>query len=291
MDESCDDGPSGIFVVGGLVARGVPLFELERKWEKLRKRPDIDIGYFKAVECKNGRGEFKKFVTTPGHLTKAEHDKLDRISREFLSLITKEKYIICQGVGVPQSDFYHVIQDPKARAVLGDNPYRLAYDFAIIQCAWMMKQLEQDVKTKTENVAFGGWSREIVSYAFDKHQQYSNRTVQAYESLKLANPVAAQYTGTLESKDDKEVQVLQAADAIAFEIRRVLNREFGTNTAVRNQFLDLAGQRKVAIISHTTKDQLMYLAANHEPGEPFKLDKLMERELSENIEFSFVKDR
>lgn len=290
MDESCDDGPSGVFVVGGLVARGVPLFELERTWEILRKRPDIDIAYFKAVECKNGRGEFKKFVTKPGKPTPTEHEKLDAISREFLALITKEKYIICQGVGVPQPEFYEVIQDPKARAILGDNPYRLAYDFAIIQCAWMMKQLEQDVKTARENTAFGGWLRDIVSYVCDEHQQYSRRTAQAYANLKAANPVAAQYMGTFESKDDKEIQVLQAADAVAFEIRRVLNLEFGTNTAVRVQFLDLAGERKVAIISHTIKDQLLHLVANHEPGEPFKLDELMERQLTENIEFSFLKE-
>ena len=63
---------------------------------------------------------------------------------------------------------------------------------------------------------------------------------------------------------------------------RVLNLEFGTNTAVRVQLLDLAGKRKVAIISHTIKDQLLHLVSNHEPGEPFKLDELMERQLTED---------
>ena len=60
LDESFDEGGTGVFVVGGLLMRGVPSFELERKWEKLRKRPDIT--YFKASECKNGRGEFAEFV-------------------------------------------------------------------------------------------------------------------------------------------------------------------------------------------------------------------------------------
>jgi|SRR2546422_3445290 len=49
MDESCDDPGTGVFVVGGLLARGVQSFELERKWESLRKHPDIDIAYFKAI--------------------------------------------------------------------------------------------------------------------------------------------------------------------------------------------------------------------------------------------------
>jgi len=49
MDESFDSKQSGVFVVGGLLGQGVPFFELERRWEALRKRPDIDIQYFKAV--------------------------------------------------------------------------------------------------------------------------------------------------------------------------------------------------------------------------------------------------
>jgi len=135
MDESCDDQGKGVFGVGGLPRRGVPSFELERKWEKLRKHPDIDIAYFKASECKNGRGQFAKFVAIPGKPTPTEYQRLDSISREFLSLIPKEEHIVVQGVGVVQADFYEVIQDPTARAILGDSPYRLAYDFAMIQCA------------------------------------------------------------------------------------------------------------------------------------------------------------
>ncbi len=111
MDESCDDPGTGVFVVGGLLARGVPLFELERKWEKLRKHPDIDIAYFKASDCKNSRGEFAKFVAVPGKPSHEEHQKLDSISREFLSLIPNEKYIVVQGVGIVQTEFYEVIQD------------------------------------------------------------------------------------------------------------------------------------------------------------------------------------
>src|SRR5258708_29762885 len=135
MGESCDDPGTGVFVVGGLLTRGVPSFELERKWEKLRKRPDIDIAYFKASDCKNGRGEFAKFVAVPGSPTPTEHQILDSISREFLSLIPQEEYIVVQGVGIVQTEFYDVIQDTTARAILGDDPYRLAYDFAMIQCA------------------------------------------------------------------------------------------------------------------------------------------------------------
>jgi len=288
MDESCDDPGTGVFVVGGLLTRGVSPFELERKWENLRKRPDIDIAYFKASECKNGRGEFEKFVKVPGSPSFTEHQKLDSISREFLSLIPKEQYIVVQGIGIVQSEFYYVIQDTNARAILGDNPYRLAYDFAMIRCARAMKQLEKEIKKQKENVAFGSW-RDRVSFVCDENEQYSRRADEAFRNLKLTNPNAAQYMGTFESADDKKVGVLQAADAVVFEIRRVLNRELGNYSALREQFRDLAGPGKVFLITHTTKDQLLHIVAHHRPGEPFKLDDIMEQQLPpENIKFSFL---
>jgi hypothetical protein len=288
MDESCDEQGTGVFVVGGLLTRGVPSFELERKWEKLRKRSDINISYFKASECKSGRGEFAKFVATPGSPTLAEHQRLDSISREFLSLIPKEEHIVVQGIGVPQAEFKQIIQDTNARAVLGDSPYRLAYDFAMIQCAWTMKQLEEDIKKKKENVAFGGTSRDYVAFICDQHEQHSRLAKEAFSNLKLTNPNAAQYMGTFDSADDKHVEVLQAADAVAFEIRRVLNLSMGNYSAVRSQFRDLVDPGKVFLITHTTKDQLLHIVAHHKPGEPFKLDELMELQLTENVKFPFL---
>jgi hypothetical protein len=288
MDESCDEPGKGVFVVGGLLMRGVPSFELERKWAKLRKRSDIEITYFKASECKNGRGQFAKFVATPGKPTETEHQKLDAICREFLSLIPKEEHIVIQGVGVVQTDFYEVIQDPTARAILGDSPYRLAYDFAMIQCAWAMKQREQEVRKDKANLAFGGSSRDYVSFVCDEHEEYSRLANEAFRNLKQTNPIAATYMGEFESADDKQVEVLQAADAVAFEIRRVLNLALGNHSALRAQFRDLSHPGKVFLITHTTKDQLLHLVAHHKPGDPFKLDDIMEQQIAENVRFSFL---
>src|SRR5216684_4069562 len=87
MDESFDYNKTGTFV-GGILGRGVPIFEVERRWEGLLKRPDIDIAYFKASECHNGLGPFKKFVSDPKNITPDERLRLDSISHEFLKLIT-----------------------------------------------------------------------------------------------------------------------------------------------------------------------------------------------------------
>lgn len=287
MDESLDNAGTGLFVVGGLMARGPALFELDRKWEKLCKRSDIAIAYFRAIECKNGRGEFAKFVAEPGKPTASEHERLDAISQEFLSLIPQEQNVVVHGVGVVQSDFYDVIKDANARAILGDSPYRLAYDLAMIQCAWLMKQLETSIQQdKEKRHAFGPSDRVHVSFVCDEHEQYSPLAEEAYRNLKRTNPNAAQYMATFTSGDDKVLPVLQAADSVAFEMRRALNVALGMGYKVlRKQFSILADPRKVALITHTTKENLMQIVAGHKPGDPFNFDDIMQAELPDSIKF------
>jgi hypothetical protein len=281
MDESFDMRHEGVFVVGGFLGRGVPIFELARNWERLRKRPDIDIQYFKASQCERGTGEFRKFVPDPQNITPTERSKLDSISHEFLNLITHpvpldpKSYLCVQGVGVVQKDFYEVIQDTKARAILGASPYRLAYDFAMIQCAWAMKELEKSHK------------KEYVSFVCDEDEEHSLLAHEAYENLKNTNPHAAEYMATFSTGKARVCDRLQAADASAFEVRRALNLSLGQWPGrLRQQFNVLADATTVFLITHSTKDQLLHIVNTHEPGEPFKLDALMDLQINENIKIS-----
>jgi hypothetical protein len=278
MDESFDYKQTGTFVVGGILGRGVPIFELERRWEKLLRRPDIDIPYFKASECHNGLGPFAKFVSDPKSITATERKRLDSISHEFLSLIANpvaydEKHYLCvHGAGVIQEDFYDVIKDDNARAILGPSPYRLAYNFAMINCAWAMKELGDG------GTGYG------VSFICDEHEQYSPHAQEAFQNLKATNPNAGQYMTTFASADEKDCAPLQAADAGVFEVRRALNLALKKRDGeLRSQFSLLADASAMFLITHSNKEQLEHLVANHEPGEPYRLDSLMEMNLGENI--------
>jgi hypothetical protein len=209
LDESFDTAKAGLFVVGGLMGRGVAVFELERRWERLRKRKDIDIAYYKASDCEAGKGEFAKLVRDPKNITPEERGRLTAINQEFIALIPRsDAPLVAFGVGIIQKDFYDIIQDTNARAILGDNPYRLAYDFAMIQCAWAMKELS---------------TGDSVAFVCDEHEKYSPLALEAYHGLKLNNPVAEKYLGSFSVGDDKECEPLQAADAVVFEIRRALS--------------------------------------------------------------------
>lgn len=203
MDESFDM-KSGIFSVGGLLGRGVAFFELERRWEKLCRRPDINVAYFKASECERGSKQFARFVATPEKPTPAEQLKLGSISLEFLHTIATgsfdKSYLIAAGIGIVQDDFYDVTRkDPRARAILGNSPYRLAYDFAMIQAAWAMKELGKEY---------------IVSFVCDENEEHGQLAHEAFRRLRDQNPSASQYMGTYNTADDKICLPLQAADAV-----------------------------------------------------------------------------
>jgi hypothetical protein len=294
MDESFDPKGKGVFAVGGILGRGVPFFELERRWEKLLKRPDIDLEYFKASECERGNKQFSKFVINPDKITPTERAKLDSISHEFLDLIIHPvlyddmSYLCIQGVGVVQEDFYEVIKDDKARAILGNSPYRLAYDFAMIQCAWAMKELEKGIKLDKQKTMDISPSRTYVSFVCDEDEEHSHLAPEEYQKLKTTNPAAAAYMATFSSAKDTMCAPLQAADAAIFEVRRALNLALKQwPGAVRKQFNLLANSNVMFLITHAKKEQLIHIVETHKAGEPFRLDTLMAMEVNENIKLSF----
>jgi hypothetical protein len=165
LDESFDMKSAGLFAVGGLIGQGPALFELDRKWEKLCKRHGI--GYFKASECEHGRGEFKKYVKIQGTPRPEEKKALNAFSEQFIRLILAEQ-VVCHGITVNQSEFYDAIKDPANKAILRDSPYRLAYDLAMVQCAWMMKTLQKDL---SETSLLGTRIKNPhVSFVCDEHE-------------------------------------------------------------------------------------------------------------------------
>ncbi|NDQ56985.1 MAG: DUF3800 domain-containing protein [Acidipila sp.] len=293
MDESFDMTPGGVFVVGGLLGRGVPLFELERRWEVLRNRSDIGIGYFKASECERGTKQFAKFVVDPRNITGAERLKLDSINQEFLNLITApvafddQPYLCVQGVGVVQKDFYDAIRKRNARAILGNSPYRLAYDLAMIQCAWAMKVLESDVKSEKLKRMDTSSAKDCVSFVCDEDEEHAPLANKAYRNLKQTNPNAAEYMATFSTANDKDCEPLQAADLAAFEVRRALGLSLGLwEGPLRKQFNTLAKKQIMFLITRADKAQLAHIVSTHKPGEPFKLDALMEMQITENIKIT-----
>jgi hypothetical protein len=281
LDESIDKKRQGIFAVGGIMGRGPATFELDRKWGKLLQRPEIDIEYFKASECEIGTGQFKKFVKIDRRPTPEEEVRLQEISHEFISLITSE-HVVAHGIGVIQTDFYEVIQDPYALSVLGEDPFQLAYDLAIVQCARMMKYVEREEVKKAK---FGERVRPTyVSFLRDDHEQYAPLAQDRYMNLKGKNPEAARYMATHTIGDDKKLCILQAADAAVYEVRRALHiAHEQRREPLRGQFKLFRDSKRMAMIQTANKQNLLNTVSLHQPGEPFNLTDIMETEYDDDI--------
>ncbi len=283
LDESFDMRKAGFFVVGGLIGRGEPLFELARKWEALLCRPDLALEYYKASECELGTGQFVKFVKENRRPTPEETAHLGKISNEFISLIVKEQ-VVAFGIGVIQQDFYEVIKDSYAHSVLGDDPFQLAYDLAMVQGAWISKQTEKNQK----EIAPYGYrvQRDYVSFVRDDHQKYSPLAAARYLNLRNSTPEAGAYMGSHTITDDKKAIVLQAADATVYEIRRALHLAYKTRTGpIRGQFRLFKDASRMAIIQTVTRVNLLNTVKLHKPGESFNLTDIMDTEFSQNITF------
>lgn len=263
------------------MGRGIPLFELERRWENLLKRPDIDIDYFKASQCQAGDKQFRKFVSDPKSITPSERERLDSISLEFMDAVVNmpfedSGYLIATGIGVSQDDFYEVIKNDYARSVLGKSPFFLAYHLAMIQCAWAMKQMHEERKDLDD----------AVSFVCDECEEHSDLSYVAYNKLKERNPNAAAYMGTYATEDEKKCFPLQAADAVIYEIRRAFHVALGhRKEQLRKQFNIMSDEKVMFIMQHCMKKNLLHIVATHKPGEPFKLDEIMDEQFNESIAF------
>ena len=78
---------------------------------------------------------------------------------------------------------------------------------------------------------------------------------------------------------------MQAADAAVFEVRRSLNLALKNWPGIlRSQFNLLADDKLVFLVTHTNREQFEWIVANHKPGDPFKLDELMNLQLGDNID-------
>lgn len=279
LDESFDPKQEGIFAVGGMLTHGRPLFELERRWKALREKPEIKIDYFKASECQRGSKQFAKFVADPGNIAADERQILDGIWSRFLSVLCGDslEHAVIFGIGVVQDDFYEVIRDDGARAVLGDSPYWFAYQFAMIEAAFAMKYIN---------------TGDHVAFVCDEDEEHSPLAPDVYRELMRKNPNAAKHLGSFTTMSDHTCEALQAADTAIYEVRRALHVSLGKwqrflkdGNELRWQFRKLAEHKLVWLIKYANKQAFLDIVNDNKPGEPLILDHLLSEEFNEDIAF------
>jgi hypothetical protein len=148
----------------------------------------------------------------------------------------------------------------------------------------MMKTIECDLALKKQ--PWNKVPRPHVSFVCDEHETHSPKANKAYLRLKNKNPVASKYMASYTYDDDKRLPVLQAADALVYEVRRSTNIGMRLRAGEwRKQFKMLDANHRMGLIQIANKENLLNTVKLHKPKEPFKLDEIMDTVFHANVKF------
>jgi len=212
FDESSDSTRQRVFTLAGYFARIEEFLILEAKWAKCLR--DHNIEYFRAVDCENGTGPFARFRSKPYPTPLGEDDKqrLTAIKTDFVNAALVER-LWGVGVNVLLEDYAQVrAMYPRAAEILSPEPYFIAYQVALSHVGNTVKLFNA---AQSE-----GFRKHMVGFVFDQHEECSGRAKTIYDKWGTKNPDSAEWMASLTYSDDRKVYELQAADNLAFEVRK-----------------------------------------------------------------------
>lgn len=219
FDESYDRDEC--YTVAGLVAINLQAaLGLEWEWERLLALYGID--YFKASELEHGRGEFLKLRDDPANgdarFSKREKDLFVEIKTAFVDAIVNADCIVGIGATLLLADYERLGRIyPHAMATL-PHPYFICQQFVMLAASEIMNWANSRNPPERK-----GMLRPI----FDIHEEYGGRAKLAFDEYKRKNPLTSKCLLPMHYEDDQTYLMLQAADLLAYETRRLLvDREY-----------------------------------------------------------------
>jgi hypothetical protein len=203
------------------------------------------IKYFKASECENGLGEFAQYRDNPAdvktRLKQHEWEKLQKAKGQFIDAICKHAdYIRGSGAVTNLKDFQRIIsENAKAHALFMDHPYYVCLQAALSSAT--RKMFEENLHRSNEGKLY-------IKPIFDSHKDFSDIARIAYEKFRAKNTRAATILLPLDYEDDLDTPALQAADMLAYEVRKhMTNRGRSPKRPMRNQLQKLLKTVKESI--------------------------------------------
>ena len=213
FDESTDEDTQGIcYAVAGFVGSNAATAVLDMRWRDLLTR--YNLKYFKASELSAGEGEFRQYRDDPNgkgfsQFSQKEKRKLEEIKTTFTDAIVTSDGITGIGAAVILPDYERIRREyPQTKL---QNPYFFCANLAM---------MELGVCVCVENEGYKDHEKVWVRPVFDSHEEYSGRMKQGFDSFCLNNPISARYLLPPYYEDDLKYVSLQAADNLAFEIRK-----------------------------------------------------------------------
>lgn len=251
-DDSSDWKSQEIVCAGSFLGWPHDFFYAGLEWEAVLK--NHGIGYFRASECEDLRGEFDQARLGVG-LSEARAIALS--VRHDLIKVLRGK-ITPTGLGsisvaLLRKDFQEVlVENERAEEFFGSDPVRLAYKRLIRVTIDLLRQDWPDLPKSVKIV-----------YVFDEHQRW-REAEEEYNKLKEEDSICAERMAFAGHADDKETIGLQMADLAAYEARLKAIQQQSANDRV--PFQQMANNHNVYFIGLWDRQHLLnelnaYLAA------------------------------
>lgn len=211
FDESGTHAGSRITVFGGFVASDEEWSKFNEQWTELLN--DYRLSYFRMSECENLLGGFKRFTKT----------KQQELLRRVLSIVTSRQ-LTGVGVGIVVNEYNEFLAQMKLSHYLDAYSTAAFSSFARIRKWADESNYHEPVEFVLENGA--EHKGKVIAM-----QSTINGTPQLRERFRL---------GSLTFAEKRQSLQLQAADLLAYEIRKhALNLLEGSPRQARYTFLNL----------------------------------------------------
>jgi hypothetical protein len=211
FDDTADGAQDKYVIAAGLMGPWNVWRGFNREWKKaLSAAPSIR--WFHSKEWRSLTGEFLQF-RDPERWPKPKGSEAATRKRDRLKAVIEKALVGGIGVGVLIEDFKIVRDaDPRAAIFLRSDPYEMAQQALVYECALGARKLSRRSGT--------GPNGNYVSYVSDDSNRAATYAT-VYSDFKGKNPDIAQIMQDLVHLNDKRVPGLQAADLIAHAINQV----------------------------------------------------------------------
>jgi hypothetical protein len=226
-DES-DDVERG-YSMAGFLGHQHDCVHLDFAWRR-KILEKYGIKYFKASELNGGRGEFARFRDDPaGDLnklfSKREKDFFDQVKVDSIDVILEFDLLVGLGVNLVLPDYHCLYKEYERIGKTLAAPYFFCAQLLMMESGFIMHKVNSGSSASQQGV---------IRPVFDSQEEYGGRAKQMFDEFSAKNPISSSALLPPHYEDDQKYLVLQAADNLAYECRRLLiTEDFDTHIPER----------------------------------------------------------
>lgn len=258
FDESFDESENSCYTVAGYIGPQLPAIILDLRWKAMLKRYDLE--YFKASEIEFGFGQFAKHRDNPNNLSaplsKREKALIREIKIAFVNLICDEDHLLGISASVILRDFDRLKKEEPKLADRLPTPYTLCGHLVMVEAGTVVNRSNEDSTAQHQT---------FLRPVFDSHKDYSHRFQSAFETFCKKNPLTSKYLLPPIYETEQAYRCLQAADCLAYEARRLVDRTVNEPEFARERIAMTRMKEHVRAIYVLDYETLKKLAALQKP--------------------------